>query len=92
MSVGSRADLSLRGLPEWLIRKYLGELGAAPAGPPDAPRMTTATCTVGWTASRVTLPGGTITLTQFDIMIEGPSDDVAALEDAFMKKALRGGG
>jgi hypothetical protein len=84
---------SIRGLPEWLIREYLAELGAAPDADPDAPRMAAGDWRATWTSQRVRIPGSTgLGLTQFDIVFTG---DDAAVEDIgrrFMAKAQRGGG
>ena len=85
-------SVSIRGLPDWLIRDYLTALGAQPAGPAAA-RMRAPDWTVSWTSRRIPMPGGAFSLTQFDIAFEAPDDAVLVrIEDAFLKKAQRGGG
>lgn len=82
-------ELSLRGLPEWLIREYLIEMGASPD--PDSPTtMHAAAWSVTWDQQRVGIAGGTLALTQFDLVFTG--DDLEQVFDDFMKKAQRGGG
>ena len=82
MSDPSRETLSIRGLPEWLIREYLEELGASAAPDPasaaridgsdgDATRMAAAGWAVTWPSQRIALPGGTLNLTQFDPRLRG---------------------
>lgn len=94
----SSSTLSIRGLPEWLIRVYFEEMGAAPdptsaAGADgEATRMAAADWSVTWTSQRVALPGGTLGLTQFDIVFDGAERAVEAASEAFLKKAQRGGG
>ncbi len=94
----STATLSIRGLPEWLIREYCEELGAsadpasAAGGDGEATRMAAADWSVTWSSQRVALPGGTLSLTQFDIVFDGDERAVEAAAEAFLKKAQRGGG
>jgi molybdopterin synthase sulfur carrier subunit len=84
-------ELAIRGLPEWLIRKYLSEMGAA--GEEGEAAMRTDRWAVRWSSRRVSLAGGSgLGLTQFDIVFEGPPDLLPEVEEAFMKKAQRGGG
>ena len=45
----SRLEVNLRGLPEWLIRKYLAEIGASAADTPELPQMRAEGWTVSWT-------------------------------------------
>lgn len=104
MSDLSKETLSIRGLPEWLIREYLEELGASAAPEPasaarddgsdggDATRMAADGWAVTWSSQRIALPGGTLNLTQFDLVFEGDERAVAAASEAFLKKAQRGGG
>ncbi len=93
----SQIKLHIRGVPEWLLRAYLAELGAAAddaaddAGDP-APRMIGDGYAVSWSAELVRLPGGTLTLTQWTIRLDGDDATIAALEPALMKKLQRGGG
>ena len=90
----SRIELRIRGVPEWLLRAYLAELGAAAddAGAAAAPRMIGDGYAVSWSAERVPLPGGTLTLTQLNIRLDGDAAAIAALEPALMAKLPRGGG
>ena len=98
----SRIELHIRGVPEWLLRAYLAELGAAAddaadddggdAGDGAAPRMIGDGYAVSWSAELVRLPGGTLTLTQLNIRLDGDATAVAALEPVLMAKLQRGGG
>ena len=98
----SRIELHIRGVPEWLLRAYLAELGAAAddaadddggdAGDDPAPRMIGDGYAVSWSAELVRLPGGTLTLTQWTIRLDGDDATIAALEPALMKKLQRAGG
>ena len=92
----SQIKLHIRGVPEWLLRAYLAELGAvADDGDDDdgaAPRMTGDGYAVSWSAEPVRLPGGTLTLTQLNIRLDGDAAAVAALEPVLMAKLQRGGG
>ena len=85
-----RIELSLRGLPEWLIREYFLELGARPSADPEAPTMLADGWSVSWTWQRVPIPGSSLSLTQFDLVFTGR--DLQHVHDDFMKKAQRGGG
>ena len=84
-------QLSLRGLPEWLIREYFVEMGANPTEGAEA-AMTAAEWSVSWTHQRVEIAGGSLKLTQFDIIFVGEPDTIQTAHDDFMKKAQRGGG
>ena len=135
----STSTLSIRGLPEWLIRAYFEEMGAtvdptSAAGADGEPSgMDAGDWSVTWTSQRVALPGGlqadalphvvhigaegrqttdkqkvrdalanlkmdsilpggTLSLTQFDIVFEADGHALGAVTEAFMKKAQRGGG
>ena len=98
----SRIELHIRGVPEWLLRAYLAELGAAADAADDdggddaagdaAPRMTGDGYAVSWSAELVRLPGGTLTLTQWTIRLDGDAAAIAALEPVLMAKLQRGGG
>jgi hypothetical protein len=94
----STTTLSIRGLPEWLIRVYFEEMGAAAdpasaAGADGEPSgMDAGDWSVTWTSQRVALPGGTLGLTQFDIVFEADDGALETATEAFMKKAQRGGG
>ena len=86
------ASLSIRGLPEWLIRDYLAEMGAEPSPDGDAPRMVAPTWSVSWGRQMVQIAGGGLQLTQFDMEFRGDAAAVAEASEAFLKKAQRGGG
>ena len=87
-----RVEISLRGLPEWLIRKYLSEMGAS-SELDEGSGMCTEDWTVRWSTRRMALPGGSaMALTQFDIVFTGAAEVLPGVEEAFMKKAQRGGG
>ena len=90
----SRIELRIRGVPEWLLRAYLAELGAVADDDDDdaAPRMIGDGYAVSWSAERAPLPGGTLTLTQLNIRLDGDAAAIAALEPALMAKLQRGGG
>ncbi|MCY3920350.1 MAG: DUF1952 domain-containing protein [Chloroflexi bacterium] len=88
----SRVELRIRGVPEWLLRAYLAELGAVADGDGDAPRMTGDGYAVSWSAERAPLPGGTLRLMQLNIRLDGDAAAIAALEPALMAKLQRGGG
>lgn len=94
----STSTLSIRGLPEWLIRAYFEEMGAtvdptSAAGADGEPSgMDAGDWSVTWTSQRVALPGDTLSLTQFDIVFEADGHALEAVTEAFMKKAQRGGG
>ena len=82
-------ELSIRGLPEWLIREYLIEMGAAP-DPDSETKMNADGWSASWDNHKVAIAGGTLSLTQFDIVFTG--DDLEQVFEDFMKKAQRGGG
>ena len=86
----SRVVLKIRGVPEWLLRDYLLELGATPGAGTD--EMTGDGYTVSWSDERVALPGGTLSLTQLNIVLDGDDAVLATLEPELMKKLQRGGG
>jgi hypothetical protein len=91
----SQRTVDLRGLPEWLIRKYLVELGAGEEFKPreDGGSMAGAGWTVEWTRRKAKLPGSFHGgLTEFGMTFEGPEATLEPLFDTFMKKAQRGGG
>lgn len=85
-------ELSLRGLPEWLIREYFKEMGAQLDGGDDTATGASADgWSVSWTHQRVKIPGSRgLGLTQFDLVFVG--DSLRRVHDDFMKKAQRGGG
>jgi hypothetical protein len=87
-------ELSLRGLPEWLIREYFKEMGARLIGSDDeATGATAEEWSVAWTHQRVKIAGSSgIGLTQFDLVFRGESDVLSDVHERFMKKAQRGGG
>lgn len=85
-------ELSLRGLPEWLIREYFKEMGAQLVGDDETATGATAEgWSVSWTHQRVRIAGSRgLGLTQFDLVFVGES--LQQVHDDFMKKAQRGGG
>lgn len=86
-------SVSIRGVPEWLIRDYLVDLGAQPADPPETAPLRAADWTVSWESQSVLMPGGAFSLTQFDFTFESEDEDVLArVEEEFLKKTQRGGG
>ena len=88
-----RLEVNLRGLPEWLIRKSLAEIGASAADTPELPQMRAEGWTASWTTRRVPIAGSSgLGLTQFEIVFEGDADLLPEVEERFMKKAQRGGG
>lgn len=87
--------MGLRGLPEWLIRKYLVELGAGEefVASDDGGSMVGPEWTVSWARRKAQLPGGFGGgLTEFAMVFRGPKETLGPLFDAFMAKAQRGGG
>ena len=90
----SSIELSLRGLPEWLIREYFKEMGAQLVGDEDEATAATAQdWAVSWSHQRVKIAGSSgIGLTQFDLIFSGEPEIIRDVHDRFMKKAQRGGG
>lgn len=85
-------ELRLRGLPEWLIRNYLRDLGAADdPHDPATPTMHADGWSASWTQERAEI-AGSLALTEFVITLRGDPAVVTAIEAAFLKKAQRGGG
>ena len=92
MSSVQRA-VSIRGLAEWLLRDYLTDLGARPdPEAPAVPRMIAEGWRVSWTSNLVRIAGSSLVLTQFDLVFSGSADTVTQVEEAFTRKAQRGGG
>ena len=88
-------ELSLRGLPEWLIREYFKEMGADLVGSEEEATGATSDegWSVSWTHQRVKIAGSSgIGLTQFDLVFRGETDVLSDVHERFMKKAQRGGG
>lgn len=85
-------ELSLRGLPEWLIREYLKEMDAHLVGIDDeATQAIGDEWSVSWTQQQVQIPGSReLGFTQFDLVFVGKA--IRMVHDDFMKKAQRGGG
>jgi hypothetical protein len=85
-------ELSLRGLPEWLIREYFKEMGAQFVGDDETATGAAAEgWSVSWTHQRVRIAGSRgLGLTQFDLVFVGEA--LQQVHDDFMKKAQRGGG
>lgn len=88
----SEVEVSIRGLPEWLIREYLSEMGASADGDEAAPRMAAERWAASWSSRRVSIAGSSLALTQFDMCFSGEPDAVADARERFLKKAQRGGG
>lgn len=89
--------LAIRGLPEWLIRDYLIQLGAraavdAPEGVVDTPRLTADQWSVVWTQAPVQIAGSVIRLTEFTLDLSGECEAVARAESELLLKVQRGGG
>lgn len=86
-------EASIRGLPEWLISAYLEELGAHhEEGGESDPQMSGDGWSVSWSSEKVEIAGGSLRLTQFDMVFSGEAEAVAAAHERFIKKAQRGGG
>lgn len=92
---------SCRGLPEWLIRDYLEQMGARPEGedatlrassPDGTGQMAADDWRVSWSTEKVPIAGGTLSLTEFRLLFEGEDAACEAAFELFMKKAQRGGG
>ena len=89
---GESISLSVRGLPEWLIRDYLADLGAR-ADDDAATLMRAPHWSVSWTSRRVPIDGsGALTLTQWDMVFAGEPTAAADAHRRFLAKAQRGGG
>jgi hypothetical protein len=98
----SSVELSIRGLPDWLIRVYFEEMGASAEtgstadggtdGSNGDARMSADGWAVTWSSRRVAIPGGTLGLTQFDLVFSGDAGAVEQAHEQFLKKAQRGGG
>lgn len=87
--------VSIRGLPDWLIRDYLAAMGATADGETDASpaAMRADRWSVTWTSQRIPIAGSaSLTLTQYDLIFSGESDAVAEATRVFLAKAQRGGG
>ena len=92
-STDRRLEVNLRGLPEWLIRKYLSEIGASETDSPKKPTMHAEGWSVSWTSQPKPIAGSNgLGLTQFDMVFEGDAHLLPKVEERFMKKAQRGGG
>ena len=88
-------EVSLRGLPEWLIRDYLNDLGATAADGQlgGASTMSAPGWSVTWSRHTATIEGSpALALTQFDLVFTGAPPLVRDAHDRFMRKAQRGGG
>lgn len=100
----ARHTVSVRGLPDWLIRDYLADLGAtseapadtAPSGAPEGAggeTMRAARWAVTRTSRRVAIVGSdSLTLTQHELAFSGDEEAVAEAMRVFLAKAQRGGG
>lgn len=90
----SRRELNIRGVPDWLVRKYLVELGAREEAS-EPPRFTGFEAggrySVSWSSERVELPGA-LRLTQLNIVLTGDEAAISVLEPRLMQKLQRGGG
>lgn len=89
--------LAIRGLPEWLIRDYLVQLGAravddAPDGAAGTSRVVADRWGVVWTQAPVRISGSVMTLTEFTLDLSGECQAVERVEAAFLLKVQRGGG
>ena len=85
-------ELSLRGLPEWLIREYFKEMNACLVGnETEATKAIGDGWSVSWTQQQVQIRGSReLGLTQIDLVFVGSA--IGLVHDEFMKKAQRGGG
>jgi len=86
-------SVAVRGLPEWLLRDYLIELGARAdetAGP--APCLSADEWRVAWTQRLARIDGSVMTITEFTVSFTGDEATTARIEQAFLAKAQRGGG
>jgi hypothetical protein len=101
----ARHTVSVRGLPDWLIRDYLADMGATAEAPtrtatdPGAPEgaggetMRAARWAVTRTSRRVAIAGSdSLTLTQHELAFSGDEEAVAEAMRVFLAKAQRGGG
>ena len=86
------SEVRVRGLPEWLLRAYLEELGGRAEPQGEAVCLVGEGWTVSWSGSRADLPGGSLRLTEYHLVFEGEAATVDAVREAFLKKAQRGGG
>jgi|GEM_PF-88632 len=88
------SSVSIRGLPEWLIREYFFELGGATCENTQSLNHIVGDCWLAtWSQQKVKIEGSSgMGLTQFDIVIEGAAGAVQQVMELFMKKAQRGGG
>jgi len=91
----SRHTVSVRGLPDWLIRAYLADLGATSEAPEGGggETMRAARWAVTRTSRRVAIAGSdSLTLTQHELAFSGDEEAVAEAMRLFLAKAQRGGG
>jgi molybdopterin synthase sulfur carrier subunit len=93
-SSSSISTVSIRGLPEWLIKEYFLELGGTLERHNESLNQIVGDCwSATWSQQKVKIEGSSgMGLTQFDIVIAGSDESVERTMENFMKKAQRGGG
>ncbi|MFN8634196.1 MAG: DUF1952 domain-containing protein [Chloroflexota bacterium] len=82
----------LRGIPRWLLRGYLEDLGARPASPDADPGVLVAE---GWQASLTQLEDyriGSLSSGQVELVVTGEQDAVNTMLTALEPRLFRGGG
>jgi len=85
--------VAVRGIPEWLLRDYLIELGAqVEEAASPAPRLCADGWQASWTQRLARIDGSVMTITEFTVSISGEETTTADVERAFLAKAQRGGG
>ena len=88
----------LRGIPRWLLREYLEDLGGQPAGPVSEDDSTGTTDTLkadGWEASLTQLEDfrvGGLHSGQVRLTVTGDPDEVRGMLSRLAPRLFRGGG
>ena len=94
MSKG-RYERVLRGIPRWLLRGYLEQLGGVVTDPADGASEEDVLAGRGWTARLTQLEDyriGSLSSGQVRLTVAGESEAVDALMTALEPRLFRGGG
>ena len=83
----------IRGIPLWLVRGYLEDLGARPTGTPTRERVTLAADTWGATLEQVEdFQIGSLRVGQVRLVLTGEDAALRPMLAALEKRLFRGGG
>ena len=83
----------IRGIPLWLVRSYLEDLGARPTGAPTREHVSLAAD--GWTATLEQVEDfqiGSLRVGQVRLTLAGEDDALRPMLAALEKRLFRGGG